>query len=99
VIGPSAYRRTTVYLTEEQLRWLRRLTAQAQLDEVPVSASDVVRLGLDTLRGIAPAQLRAQLITHVVVEAEQYPGRLKKGMPATASQATELCPIAPPRRG
>jgi hypothetical protein len=89
VSGPSIYRRTTVYLTEEQLRWLRTLTAQAHLDDIPVSASDVVRLGLDTLREMAPTQLRAQLITHVHAEAERYRGRLKKGMPAAASRAVE----------
>ena len=40
----GSYHRTTIYLTDEQWRWLSRLAAQARLDDLPLSASDVIRL-------------------------------------------------------
>ncbi len=46
----KVYQRTTVYLTAEQRQWLRRVAAQAQLNDVPMSASDVVRLAIARLR-------------------------------------------------
>lgn len=79
----GVYHRTTVYLTTEQLRWLRQLAAQALIDGVPLSNSDVVRTGLDRLREVAPGELRTALVDHVHAEATQYPGRRKRGMPAT----------------
>ena len=39
-----SYHRTTIYVTDEQWRWLSRLAAQARLDELSLSASDVIRL-------------------------------------------------------
>ena len=81
----GVYKRTTVYLTVEQQQWLRRLTAQARLDEIPVSGSDVVRLALDLLQRESDQQLRSQLVDHVHREAELYPGRVKRGMPTATS--------------
>jgi hypothetical protein len=81
----SSYRRTTVYLTEEQQRWLQHLAAQASLDDVPISASDAVRLGIDRLRALAPDQLRTLLVTHIHDEALRHPGRIKRGMPVPAT--------------
>jgi hypothetical protein len=85
----AAYRRTTVYLTEEQSRWLRRLTAQAQLDDLPLSASDVIRLALDELARIPEHQLRSQLVSHVRDEVTRYPGRAKRGLPGGGSGGAE----------
>ncbi len=38
-----SYHRTTIYVTEEQRRWLSRIAAQAKLDGLALSASDVIR--------------------------------------------------------
>jgi hypothetical protein len=46
----GSYHRTTIYLTDEQWRWLSRLAAQARLGDVPLSASDVIRLAVTRLR-------------------------------------------------
>jgi hypothetical protein len=74
--------RTTVYVTDEQWRWLSRLAAQARLDELPLSASDVIRLAIARLQDqLADDDLRAELIAHVRAEAEQYPGRARRGLP------------------
>jgi Arc/MetJ-type ribon-helix-helix transcriptional regulator len=78
----KTYHRTTVYLTDEQRQWLRRAAAKAQLDGLTVSASDVIRLALSRLQEEASEkQLHQDLVTHVLAEAEQYPGRAKRGLP------------------
>jgi hypothetical protein len=46
----GSYHRTTIYLTDEQWRWLSRLAAQARLDDVALSASDVIRPAVSRLR-------------------------------------------------
>jgi hypothetical protein len=45
----GSYHRTTIYLTDEQWRWLSRLAAQARLDDLQLSASDVIRLAVTRL--------------------------------------------------
>ncbi len=78
----KVYQRTTVYLTAEQRRWLRRIAAQAQLNDVPISASDVVRLAVTRLRDqLTDDKLRKALIAHVQAEVEEYPGRARRGLP------------------
>ena len=78
----KSYSRTTVYLTEEQRRWLRRVAAQAQLEGTPLSASDVIRLALARLREqLTDDELRRALIAHVLAEVELYPGRARRGLP------------------
>jgi hypothetical protein len=78
----GSYHRTTIYLTDEQSRWLSRLAAQARLDDVPLSASDVIRLAVNRLRDQLPEkELRKALIAHVRREAERYPGRARRGLP------------------
>ena len=62
----GSYHRTTIYLTDEQWRWLSRLAAQARLDDLPLSASDVIRLAVTRLRDQLPEkELRKALIAHV----------------------------------
>jgi len=46
----QAERRLVVYLEEPQRRWLRRVEAEALIDDVRLSASAVVRLAIDELR-------------------------------------------------
>jgi hypothetical protein len=78
----KAYQRSTVYLTAEQRQWLRRVAGQAQLDDLPISASDVVRLALTRLQDqLGDRELRAALIAHVQAEVEEYPGRARRGLP------------------
>jgi DNA polymerase I-like protein with 3'-5' exonuclease and polymerase domains len=79
---PRSYHRTTIYLTDEQWRWLSRLAAQARLDGLPLSASDVIRLAVTRLRDqLSDKELRKALIAHVHSEAQQYPGRARRGLP------------------
>jgi hypothetical protein len=78
----GSYHRTTIYLTDEQWRWLSRLAAQARLDDLPLSASDVIRLAVTRLRDqLTEKELRKALIAHVRSEAERYPGRARRGLP------------------
>jgi Arc/MetJ-type ribon-helix-helix transcriptional regulator len=78
----KAYHRTTVYLTDEQRQWLRHAAAKAQLDGLTVSASDVIRLAVSRLQEqVSEKQLHQALVAHVLAEAEQYPGRAKRGLP------------------
>ncbi len=80
-----SYHRTTIYVTEEQRRWLSRIAAQAKLDGLALSASDVIRFALTTLhRQMDDAELRKALIEHVHAEAKQYPGRAKRGLPTSS---------------
>jgi DNA polymerase I-like protein with 3'-5' exonuclease and polymerase domains len=80
----KSYHRTTVYLTDEQRQWLNRIAAQARLDGLSLSAADVVRLAIVRLRQqLSDDELRQALIEHVHTEAEQYPGRVKRGLPGT----------------
>jgi hypothetical protein len=78
-----SYHRTTIYVTDEQWRWLSRLAAQARLDELSLSASDVIRLAITRLQGQLSDDndLRSELIAHVRAEAKQYPGRARRGLP------------------
>jgi hypothetical protein len=81
----KAYQRSTVYLTAEQRQWLRRIAGQAQLDDLPISASDVVRLALTRLQDqLGERELRKALIAHVQAEVEEYPGRARRGLPEAA---------------
>lgn len=85
----SAYHRTTVYLTDEQRVWLRRLAAHAQLAGVPMSASDVIRLAIDRARvDLTEDEVRALVVQHVHEEVVLYPGRAKRGMPDPPVAAT-----------
>jgi hypothetical protein len=78
----GSYHRTTIYLTDEQWRWLSRLAAQARLDDLSLSASDVIRLAVTRLRDqLSEKELRKALIVHVRSEAERYPGRARRGLP------------------
>jgi hypothetical protein len=78
----KVYQRTTIYLTAEQRQWLRRVAARAQLDDLPISASDLVRLALTRLRDqLAADELRKALVAHVRAEVEEYPGRARRGLP------------------
>jgi DNA polymerase I-like protein with 3'-5' exonuclease and polymerase domains len=84
----KSYVRTTVYLTEEQRLWLRRVAAQAQLDGVPLSASDVVRLALVRMGAqLSGEDLRRELVAHVKDEVRKYPGRAKRGLPSNDDRA------------
>ena len=66
----KAYQRSTVYLTDERRQWLRRVAGQAQLDDLPISASDVVRLALTRLQDqLGERELRAMLIALVQTES------------------------------
>jgi hypothetical protein len=78
-----SYHRTTIYVTDEQWRWLSRLAAQARLDELSLSASDVIRLAIARLQDQLSDddKLRTELIAHVRAEAKQYPGRARRGLP------------------
>jgi hypothetical protein len=79
---PGSYHRTTIYLTDEQWRWLSRLATQARLDDLPLSASDVIRLSVTRLRDqLTERELRKALIAHVRSEAERYPVRARRGLP------------------
>jgi hypothetical protein len=77
------YRRTTYYLRPDQVRWARQV-AQDVADDGSVSASDVVRLALDALRSLAldPVELRRRLVERAWADAESFPGRTHRGMPA-----------------
>jgi uncharacterized protein (DUF2267 family) len=80
--SPKSYQRTTIYMTAEQRQWLRHLAAQAQLNDVPLSASDVVRLAITRLRDqLSDDELRKELIAHVRAEVKEYPGRARRGLP------------------
>ena len=78
----GSYHRTTIYLTDEQWRWLGRLAAQARLDDLPLSASDVIRRAV-TRRcdQLSEKELRKALVAHVRSEAVRYPGRARRGLP------------------
>ena len=78
----GSYHRTTIYLTDEQWRWLSRLAAQARLDDLQLSASEVIRLAVTRLHDQLPdKELRKALIAHVRCVAERYPGRARRGLP------------------
>jgi hypothetical protein len=80
--SPKAYQQTTIYMTAEQRQWLRHLAAQAQLNDLPISASDIVRLAVTRLRSqLSDDELRKELIAHVRAEVEEYPGRARRGLP------------------
>lgn len=84
-----AYHRTTVYLTDEQRVRLRQLTARAQLADLPVSASDLIRLAIDrTLAELSETELLTLAAAHVLEEVVQYPGRAKRGLPEAPAAAT-----------
>jgi hypothetical protein len=68
----GSYHRTTIYLTDEQWRWLSRLAAQARLDDLPLSASDAIGLAVTRREGQLPdKELCKALIAHVRSEAER----------------------------
>jgi hypothetical protein len=80
--GSKTYHKVTTSLTAEQHEWIRRVAAQAQLEGVSITSADVIRLALTRLQEQLPeGDLRAELITHVLEEAEQYPGRANRGLP------------------
>ncbi len=83
---PRSYHRTTIYLTEEQRKWLTRLAAQARLEGSTLSASDVIRYALTSLQEhLSEAELREAVIKHIHKEAKLYPGRAKRGLPPGSS--------------
>jgi hypothetical protein len=76
----SRYHRTTVYLTHEQMAWLRQLSGRALMAGTVVSGSDVIRLALDTLRaGATDGDVTKLAEEHAQVEARNYPGRRHRG--------------------
>jgi Arc/MetJ-type ribon-helix-helix transcriptional regulator len=84
----GSYHRTTIYLTDEQWRWLSRLAAQARFDNLQLSASDVIRLAVTRLHDqLTDKELRQALITHVHDEAKRYPGRVRRGLPHRQAQS------------
>ena len=84
--APARYRRVTVYLSEEQHRWAKRVAASAVDDGLALSASDVVRLALERLRA-DEGDLREALIEQAWTEAAVYPGRAKRGMPVRIARS------------
>jgi hypothetical protein len=81
--GSKTYHKVTTSLTAEQHEWIRRVAAQAQLEGV--SITDVIRLALTRLQEQLPeGDLRAELVTHVLKEVQQYPGRANRGLPKSS---------------
>ena len=79
---PNAYQKVTTSLTPKQHQWIREVAAKAQLKGLSINAADVIRLALDRLQEQLPEQeLRDALVTHVLKEAKDYPGRAKRGLP------------------
>ena len=79
---PNAYQKVTTSLTPKQHQWIREVAAKAQLKGLSINAADVIRLALDRLQEQLPEQeLRDALVTHVLKEAKEYPGRAKRGLP------------------
>src|SRR5438093_7038604 len=76
--SPARYRRVTVYLTEEQHRWSKRVAAFTVDNGPELSVSDVVRLALERLR-VDGRDLREALIERAWTEATVYPGRASVG--------------------
>jgi hypothetical protein len=59
-----------------------RRVLQLRLDELSLSASDVIRLTVARLRDqLSDDNLRTELIAHVRAEAKQYPERARRGLP------------------
>jgi hypothetical protein len=53
-----------------------------RLDELSLSASDVIHLAIARLQDqLSDDDLRTELIAHVRAEAKQYPGRARRGLP------------------
>jgi hypothetical protein len=78
----KTYHKVTTSLTAEQHEWIRRVAAQAQLEGVSITAADVIRLALTRLQEQLPeGDLRAEVVAHVLKEAEHYPGRANRGLP------------------
>jgi DNA polymerase I-like protein with 3'-5' exonuclease and polymerase domains len=83
--GSKTYHKVTTSLTGEQHEWIRRVAAQAQLEGVSITAADVIRLALTRLQEQLPeADLRAELVAHVLNEVKHYPGRANRGLPRSA---------------
>ena len=69
-------------LTPKQHQWIREVAAKAQLNGLSINAADVIRLALDRLQEqLSEQELRDALVTHVLKEAKDYPGRAKRGLP------------------
>ena len=80
--GSKTYHKVTTSLTAEQHEWIRRVAAKAQFEGISITAADVIRLALSRLQEQLPeGDLRAALISHVLKEVEQYPGRANRGLP------------------
>jgi hypothetical protein len=79
--GTGRYRRTTYYVRDDQARWARSVALELA-DDGSISASDVARLGLDLARELDPVELRRRLVDRAWAEAESFPGRTHRGMPA-----------------
>jgi Arc/MetJ-type ribon-helix-helix transcriptional regulator len=85
---PNAYQKVTTSLTPEQHQWIRQVAAKAQLEGLSVNAADVIRLALDRLQEqLSEQELRAELVAHILKEAEHYPGRAKRGLPKEQRQS------------
>jgi uncharacterized protein (DUF2267 family) len=79
---PNAYQKVTTSLTPKQHQWVRQVAAKAQLEGLSINAADVIRLALDRLQEqLSEQELRDALVTHVLKEAKNYPGRAKRGLP------------------
>lgn len=78
----ALYRRGSVYLTDQQARWLKSVVRTAAGEDLNLSASDVMRLALDRLREeLSWEDMRPALIQRAHADAQQYPGRAKRGLP------------------
>lgn len=83
----ESYVKAGFFITPDQRSWLNKLAARAKLDGIDgISSSGVVRLALARLRsdvddGLA---LTPELVAQAYEEAERFPGRKNRGLPARA---------------
>jgi hypothetical protein len=76
------YERSTYYVTPAQRAWTRRVAREAAPEDGSISASDVVRLALDIVAALDPADLRRRLVDRAWEEAEgAFPFRANRGLP------------------
>jgi hypothetical protein len=82
----NRYERSTYYVTPAQRAWTRRVAREAAPEDGSISASDVVRLALDMVADLDPADLRRRLVERAWEEAEgAFPFRANRGLPPRES--------------
>ena len=74
------YRRVAVFLSQEQYAWVRNVALKAQMEDIPISMSDVVRLAVQRLKA-SRGDVRAAVVAQAWEDVETYPGRAKRGLP------------------